>query len=38
MLAMMKYTGLHDKLNTRTWTECVATMTKLKNIMINIHE
>ena len=31
-------TGLHENLKTVLWPKCVATVTKLENIMVNPHE
>ena len=36
--AIMVHAGLHENLKTGLWQECVATATKLENIMVNPHE
>ena len=37
MCAMMVHTGLHENLKNGLWIKCVATATKLENIMVNPH-
>ena len=38
MCAMMSHAELHENLNTGLCRKCVATATKLENIMVNPHE
>ena len=38
MRVMMPHLGLNENLKTGIWTKCVATATKLENIMINQHK
>ena len=35
MNTTMSHMGLHENLNDGLWPECVATATKLENIMVN---
>ena len=38
MRTMMTNAEIHENLNTGLWNKCVATATKLENIMVNSHE
>ena len=35
---MTTHSGIHKNINTGPWTKCVATATKLENIMVKSHE
>ena len=35
---MMAHTELYKNLKTGIWHECMATKTKLENIMVNLHK
>ena len=34
----MVHEGLHENFNTGIWPECLATVNKLSNFMVNLHE
>ena len=38
MREMMAHAELYEKLKIGLWTKYVATVTKLENIMVNLHE
>ena len=38
MNALMAHVGVYENLMNGTWTECVATTTKLENNMVNPNE